>query len=576
MAVTTNLVAAIESILSQPVPSEPYYWVDALCINQADVSERNMQVRIMGSIYKKAKMVLAWLGPEQDKSTEVIEIIKQLHETIISNADAMGNIEALSKPAPRELLETLKLSTSNCSLASLATSRQRELAPLLQGRQFWKRAWILQEMLLAEDVVLLCGPTALNFHQIYTVFSWLMSVLSSSSPTAVDWQEWLGFRTAYNMSLVGFFTFGYERIHPERPTSDSEGVHLQAWKTLQRAKHLFATDPLDKVYSLLGLINIGLEVDYTKAAEDVYRDVAVALFDQVPRSEWFYLTGVYLSNRMSSLPTWIVDWDALTKTKSREPYMQLDLQLYNASLGMPDLSQRTKFDRQILSISGILCDEIGLLGPLPVGDNIESVKAGFQFDLTLGLPGAEILRTLIPPGIPRGQGSLRLCLRDTALNDGGHRFAFDYTFLSLGLAFLGLLGDFDAAGPTIEDRFQFVDDLFGGPGAAECNLDSVGSEDDWARLRFKNDQLLRSRILPSYWSGRHFYTRKGFLGHAPEGIREGDLVCVLESCGVPVILRKVDRFYHFVSTCFVLGLLDGEAAVMLRRGRASLQDFNIH
>lgn len=44
---------------------------------------------------------------------------------------------------------------------------------------------------------------------------------------------------------------------------------------------------------------------------------------------------------------------------------------------------------------------------------------------------------------------------------------------------------------------------------------------------------------------------------------------------VPVLLRKVDGFYHFVSTCFVLGLLDGEAAVMLKRGKA-LQDFNIH
>jgi hypothetical protein len=139
----------------------------------------------------------------------------------------VGNIEALSKPAPRELLETLKLSTSNCSLASLATSRQRELAPLLQGRPFWKRAWILQEMLLAEDVVLLCGPTALNFHQVYTVFNWLMSV-PSSFPTAVDSQEWVRFRTAYNMSLVGFFTFGYGGVSQGRPTSDSEEAHLQA------------------------------------------------------------------------------------------------------------------------------------------------------------------------------------------------------------------------------------------------------------------------------------------------------------------------------------------------------------
>jgi hypothetical protein len=119
----------------------------------------------------------------------------------------------------------------------------------------------------------------------------LADVSTQSFPTAVDSQEWVRFRTAYNMSLVGFFTFGYGGVSQERPTSDSEEVHLQAWKMLQRAKHLVATDPLDKVYSLLGLINIAIEVDYTKAAEDIYRDVATLLFDRVPRSEWFYLAG---------------------------------------------------------------------------------------------------------------------------------------------------------------------------------------------------------------------------------------------------------------------------------------------
>jgi hypothetical protein len=39
-------------------------WVDALCINQEDVEERNLQVLRMSSIYRQAQAVLAWLGPE--------------------------------------------------------------------------------------------------------------------------------------------------------------------------------------------------------------------------------------------------------------------------------------------------------------------------------------------------------------------------------------------------------------------------------------------------------------------------------------------------------------------------------
>jgi hypothetical protein len=37
-------------------------WIDALCINQQDVKERNHQVQHMGSIYGMAKHVLIWLG----------------------------------------------------------------------------------------------------------------------------------------------------------------------------------------------------------------------------------------------------------------------------------------------------------------------------------------------------------------------------------------------------------------------------------------------------------------------------------------------------------------------------------
>jgi len=43
--------------------SEPrVLWVDALCINQNNIHERNHQVEQMGEIYRQARRVLAWLG----------------------------------------------------------------------------------------------------------------------------------------------------------------------------------------------------------------------------------------------------------------------------------------------------------------------------------------------------------------------------------------------------------------------------------------------------------------------------------------------------------------------------------
>jgi len=39
-------------------------WIDALCYDQADISERNHQVRHMNQIYSAATTVLVWLGRE--------------------------------------------------------------------------------------------------------------------------------------------------------------------------------------------------------------------------------------------------------------------------------------------------------------------------------------------------------------------------------------------------------------------------------------------------------------------------------------------------------------------------------
>jgi hypothetical protein len=41
---------------------EGYLWIDALCIDQTEVGERNHQVALMGEIYSHAEGVIVWLG----------------------------------------------------------------------------------------------------------------------------------------------------------------------------------------------------------------------------------------------------------------------------------------------------------------------------------------------------------------------------------------------------------------------------------------------------------------------------------------------------------------------------------
>jgi len=37
-------------------------WIDAICINQTSIPEKNIQLRLMADVYRKARRVLVWLG----------------------------------------------------------------------------------------------------------------------------------------------------------------------------------------------------------------------------------------------------------------------------------------------------------------------------------------------------------------------------------------------------------------------------------------------------------------------------------------------------------------------------------
>jgi hypothetical protein len=53
-------------------------WIDQLCINQDDISEKDLQVPLMRTIYEKARDVLVWLGPATDGSDHLLKILNEV------------------------------------------------------------------------------------------------------------------------------------------------------------------------------------------------------------------------------------------------------------------------------------------------------------------------------------------------------------------------------------------------------------------------------------------------------------------------------------------------------------------
>ena len=95
LPVTQNLAGALQH-LRYPDRSRTL-WIDAICVNQKDLSERSQQVARMADIYTLADCVVVWLGPEADDSPRILRMFEAIGSMI--DADWMDLTMKPSKKA---------------------------------------------------------------------------------------------------------------------------------------------------------------------------------------------------------------------------------------------------------------------------------------------------------------------------------------------------------------------------------------------------------------------------------------------------------------------------------------------
>jgi len=217
-----------------------YFWIDALCINQEDMVERNHQVALMSRIYSQAKLVVAWLGPEADESDLLLNSFKQ------SPSDKGGE-KSTSEPISEEHLKQ----------AIFAFRRH----------PCWTRLWIVQETILVKEILLLCGSETCKWEELDNVpASCVEDHGLAASPCILAIKRRMAWR--------------------EMPASD-RGLYflLGAFDSPQRIQ---CTDPRDRVFGLLGLTDgsekgtMGLlHADYRMSKKRIFFSVILHHMDDV-------------------------------------------------------------------------------------------------------------------------------------------------------------------------------------------------------------------------------------------------------------------------------------------------------
>lgn len=135
--------------------SRTYLWIDALCIDQSNTSERNHQVQQMGRIYSIADTVLVWLGADH----EVAGVLQYVNEAAYkSNPDAYADLRR-SVPfwKSRPMIDLERRSFSARPIAPSTTSwRNSYFSDILSDstgkaekffepfitNDYWSRAWV--------------------------------------------------------------------------------------------------------------------------------------------------------------------------------------------------------------------------------------------------------------------------------------------------------------------------------------------------------------------------------------------------------------------------------------------------
>ncbi|KAI1844891.1 hypothetical protein JX266_008907 [Neoarthrinium moseri] len=102
------------------------FFIDAICINQLDVEERQCQIREMTRVYRCADEVISWLG--------------------VPGRAQSSNLRALSRAKMHDSVNW--------------TAEQRAGFKYLSYHQYWRRVWVVQEVLLASHVTIWCGSSS--------------------------------------------------------------------------------------------------------------------------------------------------------------------------------------------------------------------------------------------------------------------------------------------------------------------------------------------------------------------------------------------------------------------------------
>lgn len=222
------------------------FWIDALCINQSNVRERNHQVNLMKEIYMGASEVCIWLG------------------TASSNSEIA--MDYITKKQGR------KLRPRGPGFDRIWTREQGRAIRDLCERSYWRRMWVIQEIVHAERITVWCGPKSFTWDVVESLYLILKTLQDT------HWFPHHDFAIEVLQSSAAVMI--WQRAHWRHPDTrkPSLGTLIEVFR------HWQCADIRDKVFALVSMANpeTAIAPNYSLSASEVYFSVC----NSHPREGW--------------------------------------------------------------------------------------------------------------------------------------------------------------------------------------------------------------------------------------------------------------------------------------------------
>jgi hypothetical protein len=480
-------------------------WADGICIDQQNDKEKNHQVRLMPNIYKSAQRVYAWLGNEEDRSDLAIDCLLDI------------NRRSQSSQHPAKPLLPLEDSLAWDAIIKFF------------GRSWFRRVWIVQELVLPRSIVMLCGDRRFDWDEIY-VPATLYSTESKDS--------FVG-QTVEPILSLGELRVAYH---------NKEGVFERNLLSLFKAfEHTGASRSRDKLYAFLGLAcdsdNPGFDVDYAAPLEVVVQKYAGVFVRQRKGLELLYHAGISNSTSSTRFPSWVPNWVTTTYPRTITSW-QSHSSPFTAGLNNAENVRFHPGSSGVLASTANIVDEIVEVGQrsFAASDEMTYLKGIFS-----------VLENI--SSYPTGEKPSDILWK---VPIGDARFLPDKRQKEV---------DFHTSYQALREYMQLGDQTTD----PNTEINKIRALAKLKQYLFRPQEL--SRILWDYLlTAREFaerfvdakvcITKKGYVGIVPGRARVGSLVTVFYGSAVPFVVEKTKDsvFYRLIGEGYIHGIMHKDSS----------------